>query len=108
MFGSYLQPDIDNLGDLDLAVSIVRRETDGQRHVDQVLAYARASGRTFGVYHEMLFWPERELRMILKNYSSAISITDEDITKFTDQFRVVYEVSADPDAIPIPHVAVPD
>ncbi len=31
-FGSYLDPDIDRLGDLDLAVTVDRRETDGERH----------------------------------------------------------------------------
>jgi predicted nucleotidyltransferase len=102
VFGSYLDPAVDPLGDLDLAISVVRRETDGQRHVDQVLAYARASGRRFGVFLEQLFWPERELRMILKNRSPAISITDEDISKITDRFQVVYAVGQDSDAIPPP------
>jgi hypothetical protein len=47
VFGSYLDPAIVRLGDLDLAVSTVRRDTSGQRYVDQVLAYTRASGRHF-------------------------------------------------------------
>jgi hypothetical protein len=40
--------------------------------------------------------------MILKNRSSAISITDEDIRELTDRFEVVYAVADDPDAIPPP------
>jgi predicted nucleotidyltransferase len=102
IFGSYLDPAVDRLGDLDLAVSAVRRETSGDRHVDKVLAYARASGRRFDAFHEQLFWPARELRMILKNRSPAISITSEDISKLTDRFEIVYEASDDPDAIPPP------
>jgi predicted nucleotidyltransferase len=102
VFGSYLDPAVDRLGDLDLAVSAVRRETNGDRHVDKVLAYARASGRRFDVFHEQLFWPARELRMILKNRSPAISITGEDISKLTGRFEIVYEVGDDPDAIPPP------
>lgn len=102
VFGSFLDPAVDRLGDLDLAVSAVRRETNGDRHVDQVLAYARASGRRFDAFHEQLFWPARELRMILKNRSPAISITTEDISKLTDRFEIVYNVSDDPDAIPPP------
>jgi predicted nucleotidyltransferase len=102
VFGSYLDPAVDPLGDLDLAMSAVRRETDGQRYVDRVLAYARASGRRFSVFHEQLFWPERELQMILKNRSPAISITHEDISKITDRFQVVSTVGQDPDAIPPP------
>lgn len=108
VFGSYLDPTVDRLGDLDLAVSTVRRETNGDRYVDRVLAYARASGRHFGMFHEQLFWPLRELRMILKNRSPAISITDEDISKITDRFEVVYAAGDDPDAIPPPPDAMPE
>ena len=45
--------------------------------------YAQASGRHFSAFQERLFWPARELRMILKNRSPAISITDEDIRELT-------------------------
>ena len=71
-----------------------------------MLEYARTSGRSFGTFHDRLFWPGRELRMILKNRSSAISITDEDIRKLTDRFEVAYAVADDPDAIPPPPGAV--
>lgn len=102
VFGSYLNPDMDRLGDLDLAVSVVRRETDGDRHVERVLEYAEASGRSFGVFIEQLFWPSRELIMILKNRSPAISITKEDISKLTDRFKIVYTIRDDPRAIQPP------
>ena len=46
--------------------------------------------------------------MILKNRSPAISITDEDISKITDRFEVVYAVADDPDAIPPPPDAMPE
>ena len=106
VFGSYLDPAVDLLGDLDLAVSTARRDTDGQRYVDQVLEYARVSGRSFSAFHDRLFWPARELRMILKNRSPAISITDEDIRKLTERIEVVYVVADDPEAIPPPADAV--
>ena len=102
VFGSYLDPAVDPLGDLDLAVSTVRRGTNGQRYVDKVLEYARGSGRSFSAFHDQLFWPSRELRMILKNRSAAISITDEDIRKLTGRFESVYAVADDPEAIPPP------
>ena len=102
VFGSYLDPAADPLGDLDLAVSTVRRDTGGERYVDKVLAYARASGRRFSAFHDQLFWPARELRMILRNRSPAISITDEDIRKLTERFEVVYAIDDDLDAIPPP------
>jgi hypothetical protein len=72
VFGSYLDTAVDRLGDLDLAITIVRRETDGDRYVEKVLEYAHASGRRFGVFIEELFWPSRELLMVLKNRSPAI------------------------------------
>jgi predicted nucleotidyltransferase len=106
VFGSYLDPATDPLGDLDLAISTVRRDTNGQRYVDNVLEYARASGRSFSAFHDRLLWPSRELRMILKSRSSAISITDEDVRKLTDRIEVVYAVASDPKAIPPPLGAV--
>jgi hypothetical protein len=102
VFGSYLDRAVDSLGDLDLAITVVRRETDGDRYVNQVLEYAHASGRNFGSFIDELFWPRRELQMILKKRSPAISITNEDVSKLTDRFRSVYEVYEDPDAIPPP------
>jgi predicted nucleotidyltransferase len=102
VFGSYLDPAADPLGDLDLAVSTARRDTDGQRHVDKVLEYARASGRSFSAFYDRLFWPDRELRMILRNRSSAISITSEDIRKLTDRFDIAYAVASDRTAIQLP------
>jgi hypothetical protein len=44
--------------------------------------------------------------MILKNRSSAISITEEDIRRLTERFEVVYVVADDPEAIPAPGDAV--
>lgn len=106
VFGSYLDPETDRLGDLDLAVTVVRRETDGERWVDRAQEYASASGRRFGMYVEHLMWPSRELMLILKNRSSAISITNEDISKLTDRFKIVYTVDDDHNAIQPPQNAL--
>ena len=102
VFGSYLDSAIDKLGDLDLAVSTVRRDTAGERYVDKVLDYTRASERSFSTFHDRLFWPTRELFMILKNRSTAISISDEDVRNLTGRFKIVYTIASDPDAIPLP------
>lgn len=102
VFGSYLDPDMDRLGDLDLAVTVVRRDTNGRRWVDRAQEYARASGRRFGVFIEQLGWPERELMLILKNRSPAINITKEDIRKLTNRFKIVYAVHDDPAAVQPP------
>jgi hypothetical protein len=102
VFGSYPDPGAGYPGGLDLAVSAVRRESNRDLYVRKVLAYARASGRRFDAFHELLYWPTRELRMFLKNRSPAISITGEDICQLTDCFKIIYAVSEDPDAIPPP------
>ena len=67
-----------------------------------MLAYARESSRRFAALHELLYWPDRELQMILRNRSPAISITYEDIAKFTHRAKIVYAVGDDPGAIPLP------
>ena len=108
VFGSYLDPATDRLGDLDLAISTVRRDADGQRYVEQVLDYTGASGRQFSSFTERLFWPERELRMLLKNRSPAISITSEDISRITGRSQVVYTADNDPDASPAQPGATPE
>jgi hypothetical protein len=84
---------------LDLAVSAIRRESDRDLYVRKVLAYARASGRRFGAFHELIYWPDQELRMVLKNRSPAISITDQDTSSLAGRLELVYAVSEDPGAI---------
>jgi hypothetical protein len=96
---SCLDPDGCAGGGLKLAVSAVPRECDRDLYVRKVLAYARASGRRFGALHELIYWPDRELRMVLKNRSPAISITDLDISGFAGPLELVYAASEDPDAI---------
>jgi hypothetical protein len=101
VFGSYLDPGAGYLRDLDLAVSVVRRESDPDLYVRKVLAYARASGRRFDAFHELLYWPTRELRMFLKNRSPAIRVTS-DVGQLTDRCKIIYLDSEDPHAIPPP------
>jgi hypothetical protein len=105
VIGSCLDPAGRYGGRLDLAVSAIRRESDRDLYVRKVLAYARASGRRFGAFHELIYWPDRELRMVLKNRSPAISITDKDTSTVAGRVELVYAVSEDPDAIaPAPNV----
>jgi hypothetical protein len=102
VFGSYLDPGAGYLRDLDLAVSAVCRESDPDLYVRKVLAYARASGRRFDAFHELLYWPTRELRMFLKNRSPAIRVTSDDVGQLTDCYKIIYLDSEDPHAIPPP------
>lgn len=99
VFGSYLDGAAGCPGDVDLAVSVIRRDADRDQYVRKVLAYARASGRRFAAFHELLHWPARELRMILKNRSPAITVTDGDISQLTSCFEIIYAVSEDPGGV---------
>jgi hypothetical protein len=98
VFGSYLSPEIDPLGDVDIELSYGRRITD-QRALS---VYTRASGRSFGTYVDQLMWPSTELFLHLKKRSAFINITLEDITRITDRFESIYSIDADPLAVPAP------
>jgi predicted nucleotidyltransferase len=89
VFGSYLRPDVTELGDLDLAVKSAPREPSS-RFSETVVAYARASGRQFSSFMDELAWAEVELRQVLRNRSGYINVHTEDISRFTDDWQVVY------------------
>ncbi|BCW77922.1 hypothetical protein [Arthrobacter sp. NicSoilB11] len=98
VFGSYLNPQIDPLGDVDLELTYGRRITDPTL----VAAYAKASGRSFNTYVDRLLWPYTELVQHLKNRSAFISITTENIALLTDHSEIIYSIDTDPAAAPPP------
>ncbi|MDQ1060353.1 putative nucleotidyltransferase [Arthrobacter globiformis] len=98
VFGSYLSPEIDPIGDVDIELTYGRRIT-GQQALS---AYTRASGRSFGTYVDQMTWPSTELFLHLKKRSAFISITLEDITRITDRFETIYSIDEDPQAAPPP------
>lgn len=98
IFGSYLQTEIDPLGDVDIELSYGRRITDPKTVSD----YAKASGRTFNTYLDQLTWPLDELIQQLRNRSAAIKITTEDIDRLTDDTKVIYTIDDDSNAVPPP------
>lgn len=98
VFGSYLNPGIDPLGDVDIELTYGRRITDQQT----LSAYTRASGRSFGTYVDQLMWPSTELFMHLKNRSAFINITLEDISRLTGSFETIYSIASDHQAVPAP------
>lgn len=96
VFGSYLDPDVQELGDVDLEVVIGRRPSDV---TESSLAYARASGRSFSTHLDRLTWADHELIQFLRNRSAAVNITQEDIDALTDLHGIVYAIKDDPAAI---------
>jgi predicted nucleotidyltransferase len=98
VFGSYLSPEIDPLGDVDIELAYGRRIRDQQA----LSAYTRASGRSFGTYVDQVKWPSTELFLHLKKRSAFINITVEDLTRFTDSFETIYSIDGDLQAVPPP------
>lgn len=98
IFGSYLDTNVDPLGDLDVEIVIGRRDPSPEAAV----AYSRASGRRFNTYLAELSWPRTELLQILRNRSAAINITEEDVAEITDTVEVVYSIHDDAEAIAPP------
>jgi predicted nucleotidyltransferase len=88
VFGSFLNPDATDFGDIDLNVILVDREPDDPHARNR---YSRATRRRFRNIVEELAWPGIEARRILKNRSGYISIHQEDIARFTDRSDVVFE-----------------
>ncbi|QOT19506.1 hypothetical protein [Paenarthrobacter sp. YJN-5] len=95
VFGSYLDPEVDPVGDVDIELTYGRRITDQAA----LRAYTRASGRSFNTYMDELMWPSQELFLYLKKRSAFISITLEDITLLTANFRTIYRIDDDRQAV---------
>jgi hypothetical protein len=92
VFGSYLDPSVNELGDLDLSLTSRLRRTD-QKSQEALLRYGAASGRAFSNYSQQLGWPHTELGQILKNRSPYIHLHTEDLTKLTDRQEIVFELT---------------
>jgi predicted nucleotidyltransferase len=73
VYGSYLT-DADRLGDLDVSIRFLRKETDPKRFVALANEAARESGRRFNTYLDMLCWPETKALLFLKQRSRVFSL----------------------------------
>ncbi|MGW4339165.1 hypothetical protein ACWEK5_41160 [Rhodococcus koreensis] len=100
VFGSYLDTNQPHLGDVDVAIQVVRRTTNDW--TEQSRNYVARSGRSFRSFFDELQWPSRELVQHLRNNCSAISITSDEMGVLTDRFEVIYNVHNDTNAIQPP------
>lgn len=81
IYGSYLT-DTERLGDLDISVTLYRKDEDPDRHMEAVERCARESGRHFGNIIDRLFWPQKQVFLYLKQRSRVFSIHhDEPLLK---------------------------
>lgn len=69
------------------------------RDQGKIRAYTRSSSKTFRSLSAEVTWPQAEVVQILKNKSTALNITLENIDHITDQSRVVYAIDDDPGAV---------
>jgi predicted nucleotidyltransferase len=98
VFGSFLDRDASQLGDLDLAIVTRERPATKASSGDlskRSLDYADASGRQLDSFFDRLGWAEREVVQILRNRTAAISITRNDVSTFTDRWQIVYTSHTD-------------
>lgn len=93
-FGSYLNPDAVDLGDLDLCVGYDERSAK-QTEPQALLDYTYTTGRKFPSILDRMFWPKMEIFRTVRGKSPYVNVTDEDLSVFTDQTKVVYEYAKD-------------
>jgi hypothetical protein len=75
-FGSYVG-NADRVGDLDVAIELVRRERDFDRHReanDCRVAEELQNGRRFATFLDQLFWWEQEAMLFLRNRKRGLSL----------------------------------
>lgn len=89
VFGSYLNPQTQELGDLDIHITFGHRSPD-TAEPQWLLDYAYATDRRFNTIVDALGWGEREAILYLRNRSARISITTEDLGRLTDRKQCVY------------------
>ena len=87
VFGSYLSPDTERLGDVDVEVMLEPRAGISPA---AVASYGKQSGKSFPTYFDSLIWPQIEAMQILRNRSTALSLTPQNIDELTDRSRVVF------------------
>jgi predicted nucleotidyltransferase len=89
VFGSYLIPQVQELGDLDIHVTFGHRSSE-TAEPQWLLDYAYATDRRFNTIVDALGWGEREAILYLRDRSARISITTEDLGRLTDRKQRVY------------------
>ncbi len=94
VFGSYAS-DRQDLGDIDVAVTLKSRFADGEATVAASLERADASSKNFNNYAQKLFYGQHEVQQLLKNRSPYISIhSGEEIEKLGVDYKAIFRDDA--------------
>lgn len=94
VFGSYIT-DKEHINDIDVAVSLERKEQDRDRfmeRVEQRISDVIEQGRSFGNYTQRIAWPMTEVMQFLKGRSRALQMYygDDPVLERTVP-RTIYE-----------------
>jgi predicted nucleotidyltransferase/DNA-binding MarR family transcriptional regulator len=76
LFGSYIDPLAEDLGDIDIAIRLVRRPVNGRDPVKYALKRADYLGKRTGSSSRATFYCANELRAVLVARSPYISLAD--------------------------------
>jgi hypothetical protein len=76
LFGSYIDPLAEDLGDIDIAVSLLLRPVNGRDHINYALKRANDLGKRTHSSSRATFYCANELRAVLVGRSPYISLHD--------------------------------
>lgn len=77
VYGSYLR-DTERLGDLDVSVTLFRKEPDSSRYQEAAQRLVRASGRRFNRFLDRICWPQVHVLQHLKQRSRVFSLHQDE------------------------------
>jgi len=94
VFGSYLS-DKDTLGDLDVGVKLTARYADDNftLHNQKRIDFAKTIGKSFNSFMDEIFWPHKEVKLMLKNKQKGLSLHDletDNVFNVTES-KIVYQ-----------------
>lgn len=94
IFGSYLSEQA-ILGDLDIAFKLrrIKPKNKFERKSDERIEIALKNGKRFSNFLEQLYWPEKEVILLLKTKKKGLSLHNEDDDEIAAnaEFRLVFE-----------------
>lgn len=76
LFGSYLDPQVQDLGDVDIAIDIDMKKGMTQEDLQAERDREADRGRQFGNYGSFLVWPYERVLRYLKNRKPGLSFVD--------------------------------
>lgn len=91
-FGSYVS-DSDDVGDIDLCVTITRRLKNPEEHKKASKAFNEASGRRFSNFLDQLFYHQLVVKQQIKNRSPYISLHEQSDLELALVSKTLYEFS---------------